>query len=167
MDDVKWLIAREIPHLRRYALALVGEPHAADDVVQDCLERALRKRSLWRREGSIRSWLYKILYNEHLQRLRRRRPTASLENEEIDLPTPALQESALHCHDIAEALQALPADQRAAILLVALEGMSYDAAAEILDVPIGTVRSRLSRGRAALREAGVGSEQEVRLRRLK
>jgi RNA polymerase sigma-70 factor (ECF subfamily) len=66
MDERKWLIAREIPHLRRYALALLRDPHAADDLVQDCLERALRKRHLWRQCGSMRSWLFRILYTVFL-----------------------------------------------------------------------------------------------------
>jgi RNA polymerase sigma-70 factor (ECF subfamily) len=167
VDDVKWLIAREIPHLRRYALALVGDADEADDVLQDCLERALRKRSLWRREGSIKSWLFKILYNVHIGRLRRRRPSVSIDAENMEFAAPAAQESRIHCQNIAMALAALPVEQRAAILLVTLEGMSYDTAADILDVPVGTVRSRLSRGRDALRTMGIGQESRVRLQRLK
>jgi RNA polymerase sigma-70 factor, ECF subfamily len=66
MDELQWLIAREIPHLHRYALALLRNTDAADDLVQDCLERALRKQQLWRRQGSMRSWLFRMLYNVFL-----------------------------------------------------------------------------------------------------
>lgn len=167
MDDLKWLIAREIPNLRRYARALVGDAEAADDLVQDCLERALRKRALWRREGRIRNWLFKILYRIHLGRVRRPRSLLSIEADDMEFESPAGQEGRIHCLNVAQALAALPAEQRAVILLVALEGMSYDAAADILGVPVGTVRSRLSRGREALRAVGLGSERQVRLKSMK
>lgn len=176
MSDTKWMIAREIPHLRRYALALAGDPAAADDLVQDTLERAIRKRHLFGRRGSIRGWLYRILYNVFLnQTVRRRRAQA-----EVDLDAAAegaamaerpQHELSLACRDIAEAMRALPVEQRAAIALTAVEGLSYDEAAEVLGVPVGTVRSRLSRGRDRLRELYAGEatvgEAAPRLRRVK
>jgi len=154
VDEVAWLMAREIPRLRRYALALAGEPAAADDLVQDSLERAIRKRHLWQRYGSIRAWLYRILFNVYLnqrtQRTQRQRQLP-LEGVADALAVPAPQEHRIDCTDIATAMHDLPDEQRAAILLTALEGLSYDEAAAILDIPVGTLRSRLSRGRDRLR----------------
>jgi len=176
LSETKWLIAREIPRLRRYALALAGDPAAADDLVQDTLERAITKRHLWRRRGSLRAWLYRILYNVFLnQTAYRRRRQAEVEFD----AAPALAEAPRHdtrllCRDIAGAMRALPPEQRAAIALTAVEGLSYDEAAEVLGVPIGTLRSRLSRGREQLRalyagepESDAGAEDAPRLRRVK
>ena len=170
VDEVEWLIARQIPRLRRYALSLTGDPATADDLVQDCLERAIRKRHLWKRSGSIRNWLYRILYNVFLnQSLHRDRALRQLGLE--DLPSgmsePARQELHLACADINSAMQRLPEEQRAAIALVAVEELTYDEAAEILEVPIGTVRSRLCRGRDKLRELYAGHRQSTPLRRVK
>jgi len=153
VDETSWLIAREIPRLRRYALTLVNEPEAADDLVQDTLERAIRKRGQWRRRGAIRSWLYRILYNVFVNKC----AANAKHNGDVGLDdAPPLssrprQEDQAHCRDIAEAMLRLPHDQRAAIALTAVEGLPYDEAADVLDIPIGTLRSRLSRGREALR----------------
>lgn len=154
-EDLRWLIAREIPHLRRYAMFLVGDPERADDLVQDCLERALRKRHLWRRQGSLRSWLFRLLHRLHIdagrsRASRRRAHEASASGQELSVQPPA-QEPAVQLEAVTEALRRLPTDQQAAILLVGVEGFSYEEAAAILEVPVGTVRSRLSRGRDALR----------------
>jgi RNA polymerase sigma-70 factor, ECF subfamily len=153
VDETSWLMAREIPRLRRYALSLVNEPEAADDLVQDTLERAIRKRGQWRRHGAIRSWLYRILYRVFLNQCAangKYKGDIGLDDAP-QLWARASQEDQAHCRDIAEAMQRLPHDQRAAIALTAVEGLSYDEAAEVLDIPIGTLRSRLSRGREALR----------------
>ena len=153
MDETSWLIAREIPRLRRYALTLVNEPEAADDLVQDTLERAIRKRDQWRRRGAIRSWLYRILYNVFVNKCAanaKHDGNVGLDDAPPLWAWPA-QEDQAHCRDIAEAMQRLPYDQRAAIALTAIEGLPYDEAAAVLEVPIGTLRSRLSRGREALR----------------
>ncbi|HEX9809192.1 MAG TPA: sigma-70 family RNA polymerase sigma factor [Alphaproteobacteria bacterium] len=169
-EEVKWLIAREIPRLRRYALVLTGEPDAADDLVQDCVERAIRKRHLWRRRGSIRAWLYRILYNVFAnQKTRRHRARRQVPLDEMAVaPVEApRQEHRLACRDIADAMRMLPDDQRAAIALTVLEDLSYDEAAAALDIPIGTLRSRLSRGRERLRELYVQPGDPVRLRRVK
>lgn len=170
MDEVRWLMAREIPRLRRYALALVNDAAAADDLVQDCLERAVRKSHLWKRQGSVRSWLYRILYhlflNQAVQRNRNRRHVA-LEVADRLMVTPANQEQRIACRDIASAMMALPAEQRAAIVLTAVEGLSYDEAASVIGVPVGTVRSRLSRGREHLRSLYAGEAPMPALRRIK
>ncbi len=169
-DDVKWLIAREIPHLRRYALVLVNNDDLADDLVQDCLERAIRKRHLWKRRGSIRSWLYRVLYNvflnQGLQRARTRRQV-SIDAVSIVPSEPARQEQRLAYRDVSDAMRMLPGNQRAAIALTAVEGLSYDEAAQVLDIPIGTLRSRVARGRDRLRELYVQPADPIRLRRVK
>lgn len=175
---MKWLISREIPHLRRYARALARDRDEADDLVQDCLERAIRKRHQWRRRGSIRSWLFRTLYRTFINgQTRRTRERAQLpvdgpyEGIHERLREPPRQEDHLAWQDMAAALGRLPDQQRAALLLVALEGMSYDEAADILAVPVGTVRSRLSRAREALRTAhirqNIRHKGSVELRRVK
>lgn len=154
MDEVKWMMAKEIPQLRRYAFILTGDIHAADDLVQDCLERAIRKRHLWKRHGSIRSWLYRILYNVFLNsrsRWNRSRSHIALDDVPSSLAEPARQEHGIACREISEALRRLPPEQSAAIALTAIQGFSYDEASKILGVPVGTVRSRLFRGRETLR----------------
>ncbi|MGH6618833.1 MAG: RNA polymerase sigma factor [Alphaproteobacteria bacterium] len=174
MSDVKWLISREIPHLRRYARALARDRDEADDLVQDCLERAIRKHHQWRRRGSIRSWLFRTLYRTFINgQPRRTRERAQLpvdgpyEGIHERLREPPRQEDHLAWQDMAAALGRLPDQQRAALLLIALEGMSYDEAADILAVPVGTVRSRLSRAREALRTANIRPKSSVELRRVK
>lgn len=169
-QELEWLVSREIPHLRRYALALTQHREAADDLVQDCLERALRKRHLWRYPGNVRSWLFRILYrvfiNQHTRR-RRRGQSVSLQDLEQGPAEPSGHEAQLAWRDVAAALRQLPGEQRAAILLVALEGTPYDEAARILGIPLGTLRSRLSRGREGLRRLGVGIPRQEPLRRVK
>jgi len=170
MDDLKWAIAREIPHLRRYARALTGNPTAADDLVQDSLERGLRKRHLWRRTGSLRSWLFRILYTTYInsrQRNRWREIVGETDVGDNQMKAPDDQETTLHSREVISGLAKLPDDQRAAILLIALEGLTYDEAATVLNVPIGTVRSRLWRGREALRRLASPPAQTERLRRVK
>lgn len=170
LDEVKWLMAREIPRLRRYALTLADNPAAADDLVQDCLERAIRKRHLWKRHGSMRSWLYRILYNIFLnQSAHRRRARSHIPLDEMPATPsePARQEDRIACQEITAAMQTLPAEQRAAIALTAVEGLSYDEAAGVLGIPVGTLRSRLSRGREQLRRLYVEPAVRPILRRVK
>src|SRR5690606_24852474 len=123
--------------------------------------------------GSIRGWLYKILYRTFLnQSARRRRARAEVEFDSTAEASTGLSERPQHemtlaCRDIAAAMRALPHEQRAAIALTAVEGFSYDEAADVLGVPVGTLRSRLSRGREKLRELYIGSEDAPRLRQVK
>ncbi len=152
--DVKWLMVREIPHLRRYARTLTGDAAQADDLTHDALERAIRKRRQWRGKGSLRAWLFKILYREFIEGRRnkiRNAPRVPLEEAGEKLSHGAPQLHAVQVRDVMAALAQLPDDQRAAVTLIAVEGFTYDEAAQILDAPAGTLRSRLSRGRAALR----------------
>ena len=168
MDETKWLISREIPNLRRYARSLTNSADEADDLVQDCLERAIRKRALWRRKGSLRGWLFRILYNVHLNggRARRRaQSTVDIDDTPDALATDTAPDKRVECWRVAEALDQLPSDQREALLLVSLENLPYDEAADALGIPIGTLRSRVSRGRESLRAlAGRTSDQNASAR---
>jgi RNA polymerase sigma-70 factor, ECF subfamily len=157
MPDQAALIEPHIPGLRRFACALLrGDRHSADDLVQDCLERALSRWDLRRPEGNLRGWLYTILYNRFLsdQHRRRRRGVhgALLEVAEAELPgIEGGQNSALEHRDLLRAFAALSEEQRSVLVLIAVEDLSYEEAARVLGVPIGTVMSRLSRGRERLR----------------
>lgn len=145
-------IEANIPALRRYARALVRDREAADDLVQDCLERAVAKRHSWRRDGPVRAWLFRILLNLHRDNLRRRpRHLMAVEDMTIEPSLPGNQEAHMALAEVEAAMQKLPDDQRAALLLVALEGMSFDEAAATLDIPKGTLMSRLGRARDRLR----------------
>jgi RNA polymerase sigma-70 factor (ECF subfamily) len=147
-------IVQHIPSLRRYARALKGSRADADDLVQDTLERAYAKWSLWRRGSSVRPWLFAIMHNVFLNQAVR--AGARLKLAPLDdagrIATQARQEAASEAHDVAEALEELPDAQREALLLVALEGFSYEEAARILGVPVGTLTSRLAAARVRLRE---------------
>ena len=141
-----------IPRLRRYARALTGDASAADDLVQDALERALVKQSLWREGSDLRAWLFTVMHNVFVNQVRSSAVsrTEQLDDSYADLPQPQSTDR-LEIRDLDAALQALPEEQRAVLLLVGLEQMTYEEAARVLEVPIGTVMSRLSRGRERLR----------------
>jgi RNA polymerase sigma-70 factor (ECF subfamily) len=152
--DIYRSIEAEIPRLRRYARALARDTATADDLVQDCLTRALGKLHLWQEGTDLRAWLFTILHNQYVNQVRRsvREGTAvGLSETEPLLTRAAHQGRRLELRDLERAIAKLPEEQRTVILLVGLEGMRYEDVAEVLDVPIGTVRSRLSRGREALR----------------
>ncbi|MGQ0675587.1 MAG: RNA polymerase sigma factor [Rhodospirillales bacterium] len=168
-DELRQLVVDQIPHLRRYAMALVGDRDRADDLVQDSLERAWSRLSLWRRDGNIRAWLFTIMHNLNANAVRqaKRRPRHDPIDEVLALPsTPANQEQRLELSMLSQAVAALPVDQRAVVLLVGLEQMRYEEVAGILDLPIGTVMSRLHRGRERLRRAMAGDAGPA-LRRIK
>jgi RNA polymerase sigma-70 factor, ECF subfamily len=167
------LIEPHIPALRRFAWALLRNEAAADDLVQDCLERAISRWHLRRREGSPKAWLFTILHNLFLSGRRtaaRRGPALPLDDEGEDglaLADPASARAAegrLAWRDTLAALEALPEEQRAVLLLVGVEDFSYEAAARLTGVPIGTVMSRLSRGRERLRRLLDGEEMPGQVR---
>lgn len=123
-------------------------------MVQDCLEQAWRRSSLFHRDRDLRAWLYAILHNQFISdlRRRRRRPSAAPLGDAVDrLATPPLQDLDRTMADLDRALDALPSEQRAALVLVVVEGLSYAEAARVLDLPPGTVMSRLHRARRRLR----------------
>jgi RNA polymerase sigma-70 factor (ECF subfamily) len=145
-------IAAEIPRLRRYARALIGDDGEADDLIQDTLERGIARIEQWREGDNPRKWLFSILHNLHGDGLRRRsrRPLhVGLENVGAAQPEPPADTGT--GRDLDKALQMLSREQREVVLLVGLEGLSYLEAAEVLQVPVGTVMSRLARGRERLR----------------
>jgi RNA polymerase sigma-70 factor, ECF subfamily len=152
--DIYRDIEAEIPRLRRYARALVRDATAADDLVQDCLARALGKLHLWQAGTDLRAWLFTILHNQYVNQVRRsvrEGATVGLSEGEPLLTHAPHQGRSLELRDLERAMARLPDEQRSVILLVGLEGMRYEEVAAVLGVPVGTVRSRLSRGREALR----------------
>jgi RNA polymerase sigma-70 factor, ECF subfamily len=147
-------IEAEIPRLRRYARALARDVATADDLVQDCLARALGKLHLWQEGTDLRAWLFTILHNQYVNQVRRavrEGAAVGLSETEPMLTRAPHQGKSLELRDLERAIAKLPEEQRAVILLVGLEGMRYEEVADVLGVPVGTVRSRLSRGREALR----------------
>jgi RNA polymerase sigma-70 factor (ECF subfamily) len=151
------LILPFIPNLRRYARALVGDRHAADDLVQDTLERAVRKFHLWR-PGDLRAWLFSIMHNVFVNQLKARKIRPEVEADET-LAAPIPGANSLDIMDLERALRSLAPEQREVVLLVGLEEMTYAEVSQALGIPIGTVMSRLSRGRERLRrlvEGGPG-----------
>lgn len=169
MSDRAALIEAQIPGLRRFACALLrGDRERADDLVQDTLERALSRWHLRRNEGNLRGWLYTILYNRFLSdqhRSRRRGPHDAF-TEDAELPgIDGGQDSALERRDLLRAFSVLPEEQRSVLLLIGVEDLTYEEAARVLGVPIGTVMSRLSRGRERLRQSMYGDMDQNSRRR--
>jgi RNA polymerase sigma-70 factor (ECF subfamily) len=154
-------LVEHIPRLRRYARALARDAAAADDLVQDTLERALLKLDLWRPGSDLRAWLFTLMHNLFVNRLRAEPPPSSALDEALDVPVAGGQLDALAVRDIQAALQLLPAEQREVLLLVGLEQFGYAEAARILELPLGTVMSRLSRGRERLRRLLAGEVAAV------
>src|SRR6185503_6547884 len=146
-DDIVVLI----PRLRRYARALAGDRSAAEDLVQDTLERAWSKFHLYRRGTDLRAWLFTVMHNVYINQLRSARHNTPLDDEMPELARPARETDTLVLRDLDAAIRRLPVEQREVLLLVALEDMSYDQAARSLEIPIGTVMSRLARAREKLR----------------
>lgn len=145
----------ELPYLRRFARGLCGDVSLADDLVQDCVERALNKQHLYDASRPLRAWLYAILRNIHVSQWRKtalggiQKPLDDM--QDFEGAVAPQQEQNLHVTTITEALEHLPPQQREVLVMVALEELSYKEAAEISGVPIGTVMSRLSRARETLR----------------
>ncbi len=148
-------IEAAIPGLRAYARALTRDREVADDLVQDTLEAALARQAQWRGDGPLRAWLARILMNRFRDGLRRKRPETTvltLVPDPADLSATRAAEGRLALAEVHAAMGRLPEDQRAALLFVALEGMSLAEAASVLGCAEGTLASRLARGRAALRQ---------------
>jgi RNA polymerase sigma-70 factor (ECF subfamily) len=166
MDEAKRLVEL-IPRLRRYARALVGDRTTADDLVQDTLERAWAKLHLYRRGTDLRAWLFTVMHNVHVNRIRATRAVDPLEDDMPELAQPQRGPDALLVRDLDRAIARLPADQRAVLLLVTLEEMSYEEVARTLGIPIGTVMSRLSRAREKLRAMMSGQPIAAKLKVVK
>ena len=162
-------IEASVPALRRYARALTRNADRADDLVQDCLERAIRKRGLFAPTGPLQGWLFRMLLNlwrNSLRSERRRGEHVPIEGLLVEPSTPAPQPGRIALGEMSRAIDKLPPEQREALLLVVLEGKNYEEAAGILGIPAGTLMSRLGRARAALRSL-TGAGDEPRLRSVK
>lgn len=155
MSDFGRLLEAEIPRLRRYARALTRDTARADDLVQSCLVRAIAKEHLWQPGTDLRAWLFTILHNQNVNEVRRAvREGVAVAIDDV-APVLTMASNAgprLQLRDLEHAIGLLPEEQRQVILLVGLEGMRYEEVAAVLDIRIGTVRSRLSRGREMLRK---------------
>jgi len=155
VSEFHQLIEQQIPRLRRYARALIRNRDRADDLVQDTLDRALIKEQFWQSGTNLGAWLFTIMHNQNVNNLRRDiRESGVVDIEQISRTQPATTDptASRQLFELERALAQLSVDQRQVILLVGLEGMSYENTAGILHIPVGTVRSRLSRGRDILRK---------------
>ena len=169
MSDTPNLIEEQIPRLRRYARALVGDRNRADDLVQDTLERAWGKRHLWRKDSDIRAWMFTIMHNIFVNQIRQNQNATAfvpLDDQALEIPVRAQQEDGLEMSDLASAIGRLPVEYREVILLVGLEQMRYEEVSQVMGIPLGTVMSRLSRGRERLR-ALMSESATPTLRRVK
>jgi RNA polymerase sigma-70 factor (ECF subfamily) len=146
-------LSGHVAGLRRYAFALTGGQQEAEDLVQDTLLRAIAAARSFRSGGNLRAWLFSIMHNAFISEVRRRLPQAVELSDEIAAPAAApAQLITLELREVLSALARLPEPQRAALSLIALEQFSYEEAAKVLDIPIGTLMSRLARGRENLRQ---------------
>jgi RNA polymerase sigma-70 factor (ECF subfamily) len=155
MNDFGPLLEREIPRLRRYAWALTCGVSRADDLVQDTLVRAIAKQDFWQRGTSLRAWLFTLMHNQNVNGVRRsmREGIAIEFDDKWHSPTAATDPAGrLLLRDLDRALARISDEQRRVILLIGLEGTSYEETAMILDVPVGTIRSCIFRGRESLRK---------------
>lgn len=163
-DELGALLSAHVAGLRRYARLLVGGGAEADDLVQECLARACAQTRPWTEISDPRAYLFTILHNVHISRRRRAAPIELPLESAPPMAIPATQQERLEIRDLSRALARLPEEQRQVVLLVGLEGMSYRDVADVLEIPVGTVMSRLSRGREALRRLMAGdSAAPVRL----
>jgi RNA polymerase sigma-70 factor, ECF subfamily len=155
MNNFSNLVEAEIPRLRRYARSLTRNAQTADDLVQECLVRALSKQHLWVEGSELRAWLFTIMHNQYVNSVRqavRQGSEVGVSDTEPSLTRAANQDRRLELRDLDRALALLPEEQRSVILLVGLEGMAYQTVAEVVGIAVGTIRSRLSRGREELRK---------------
>lgn len=159
-------LTEHLPRLRRYARALTGDRHAADDLVQDTVERALNKAALWRPGSRLDAWLTTVMHNVFVNQIRGSSgrdagATDSLDMMVTEPATRATQTDELEVRDVHSALRLLSAEQREVLLLVTLEEYSYEETAHILDIPVGTVMSRLSRARDRMRQLMAGTAPQT------
>jgi RNA polymerase sigma-70 factor (ECF subfamily) len=147
-----------LPRLRRLARALAGQVADADDLVQVVLERALSRAAQWRPDAALDKWVFAIARNAWRDEMRARGRAQNLfAPEEAGAMTADVASAPVQKVELAEAMAALPPDQREVVALVLIEGLSYSEAAELIDVPVGTVTSRLARARTAL-QAHLGKD---------
>jgi RNA polymerase sigma-70 factor (ECF subfamily) len=154
MAEFGHMVTDHIPNLRRYARVLVRDAVHAEDLVQDCLERAISREHLWQQGTNLRAWLFTILHNLYINQYLRHGSSGALVpllDEHSGLSCPARQYHSVTLRDLARAFDCLPEQEQRVVVMVGLEGMQYEDAAAALGVPMGTVKSRLSRARRRLR----------------
>jgi RNA polymerase sigma-70 factor (ECF subfamily) len=167
--DIRDELMEHVPRLRRYARALINNRDLADDLVQDTLERALTRTSMFKVGSDLRAWLFTIMHNVFVNQVRKssaRATHVSVDDESVaesEFAVSGDQIRSLEVRDLDYALQRLPAEQREVVLLVGLEEMSYTEVALALEIPVGTVMSRLSRGRERLRALMAGTQPGAKL----
>jgi RNA polymerase sigma factor (sigma-70 family) len=166
MQSDEQLLLPWVPRLRRYARALAGNRDDADDLVQDTLERAWARAGLWRGVTDMRAWLFGMMHNLHVDGVRRH-GVQPADDQTAEIPVAPRQDERLALLDLHAALERLPVEQKEILLLVALEDMSYADVSQTLGIPVGTVMSRLSRGRERLRSLMDGLPDPVRLKVVK
>ena len=156
MTEFSALIEEHIPRLRRYARALLrSDVSAADDLVQETLARAVAKQHLWEPGTNLRAWLFTLMHNQFVNDVRlsaREGIAVDIDDFHNVMASTSDPSASVLLRDLERGLAGIAVEQRQVILLVGLEGMHYEEVAQILAVPIGTVRSRLSRGRHSLRK---------------
>jgi RNA polymerase sigma-70 factor (ECF subfamily) len=152
-----------LPRMRRFAQSLAGSPSDSEDLVQSAVERALRSWKAGVRAERVDSWVFKILQNLWIDEVRRRRraQTVLLEDDLAGEDGRTTTSNRMDLDAARAAMRALPSDQQAVLSIVVIDGMSYQQAAEVLDVPIGTIMSRLARARRALAQALVEASLPV------
>jgi len=157
-------LGETIPHLRAYSRSLASSVDAADDLVQEAMMKAWKARARFAAGTNMRAWTFTILRNVFLSQMRRAKFKGEWDEHAADkiLSTPASQDGKLHLGDVQRALMMLPDSQREALILVGAGGFSYEEAAEICDVAIGTIKSRVARGRAALEAIVEGDVLDAR-----
>jgi len=157
LDTIRHQMVQLLPRLRRFAVALTGSAADGDDLVQDTVERALKNLHAWEPGSRLDSWMFRIAKNRFIdtRRSAKRGKTETIESadEYAALDGERAMQSHLTFQDTAKALQALPVEQRQAVALVLVDGLSYREAADILEIPIGTLTSRIARAREALMTA--------------
>lgn len=156
-DSFRTQMIELLPRLRRFALGLTADPHAADDLVQAGCEKALARRHQWQEGTRLDSWMYKIMQNLWIDQKRRNAGMIEADDEMQHLPDERdfdrAIEAQLTLEQVTRAMGALPPAMRSVLALVCIEGLSYKDAADVLEVPIGTVMSRLARARQELHRA--------------
>ena len=157
MADIRLMIVSLLPRLRGFALALSRSSDAADDLVQATCEKALRASDSWTPGTRLDSWMFRIMQNHWIDERRKHRPHQSVDEDEhrniAGDDGGRITEARLTLNTVRNLVEAMPDDQRSVLILVCVEELSYREAADVLEVPIGTVMSRLSRARRALIEA--------------
>lgn len=163
MIDLQDCVTQVIPQLRRYALSLTRDRHAADDLVQDVLLRAIERQKQYVPGTNLRAWLFTIMHNIFVDQVRRAKPVRTavpLDDLRLSLASAGAQEPWIELKELAGVLDRLPLEQKATLFLVGLEGLSYEEAATVTGVAVGTVKSRVSRAREALRLATAALDEE-------